>query len=460
MSQPLDPQIQELIRNIAENANAVLGYSTSSGSSEPPPLPQGPTQSAASEAKSAVDPTETPLLPESEGSEPSSGQPPQNESRWERGWRRLKLRLFSHSGVGFGRTLSRIMQDFSTEDGGGSIANEFQKQEGSSGLGNVGAAFTAGAFAKYGTQLLARRAIDPMIEMASPFMGAASSGVLSGMAGGASNLAGGAVGGGVAGSMMFGGAAGWGVGAAIGLSIEAAKLPKRILEWSEALVDSKRGIAQFNGELQGYFASSQWRQIRRDIESGRRTSESTSRLGYAVENFKDTIQPALDATSNILSGIFTPAIRDMDDLAKVAKGESGKPGARELSEHARKNREELNKLLQQAKEPGKKPDSFYERYFEGNSPFSLLYGEKQYKPGKWRQLTDEQEREIIQRSKELARTPGISNDTIRALEKIVDELREIRKKEGREDVKEKTNVESWAEAWRRPLTSQRAQRRS
>jgi hypothetical protein len=81
----------------------------------------------------------------------------------------------------------------------------------------------------------------------------------------------------------------------------AARLPGLIKEWGEALVESKRGIAQFNGQIAMAFAEAEHRGIIRAVQSGERTAGATSGLSDALQDLYDQVQPMKDTVTIVLS---------------------------------------------------------------------------------------------------------------------------------------------------------------
>lgn len=90
-----------------------------------------------------------------------------------------------------------------------------------------------------------------------------------------------------------------------------AEMPAAIADWSEQLVESKRHLMQFNGDMAATFMEARRRDILRNIESGQRTASSTGDLMEALSDLRDVVQPIKDVISNGLTKTLTPIVQGM-----------------------------------------------------------------------------------------------------------------------------------------------------
>lgn len=104
------------------------------------------------------------------------------------------------------------------------------------------------------------------------------------------------------------------------------QLIKAIPEWTNALLESKRGISMFSAALSQYFTEAQYRDIQRGLASGRSTGASTAFLGGQYQDFLDSVQPMKDDVHTILSMLMSvglEALKPLVHLAYIASNISG-----------------------------------------------------------------------------------------------------------------------------------------
>lgn len=117
--------------------------------------------------------------------------------------------------------------------------------------------------------------------------------------------------------------------AATGGPMDWIALIKAVPEWTQALLDSKRGIAMFNGELQKTFSEAERREFLRASESGERTGAAASKLSGDWQDFLDTVQPMKDdlyviATIVTRSGItMTKILAGILQMVEITSGIKG-----------------------------------------------------------------------------------------------------------------------------------------
>lgn len=97
-----------------------------------------------------------------------------------------------------------------------------------------------------------------------------------------------------------------------------AEMPGNLRRWSDALLESRRHLAQFNASLAGTFARAEVRDIQRSIASGQRTAGTTDRLSESFNDLKDEIQPYGDAVTNSLNLLVGVANRGLAEFLRIA----------------------------------------------------------------------------------------------------------------------------------------------
>lgn len=292
--------------------------------------------------------------------------------------------------------------------------------------------------------------------------GKENAGVIDSMMGTVTGAAGNVASGAAAG-MAVGGPAGAIAGAIIGAGATIATLPKAIMDWSESLIQSKRGIAQWNGALTQYFAEAEWRQIRRDIESGKRTSADVTSLGYSWQSLKDLLQPDADAITNFLSNATKNAVRGVESARKFIGGKG--LGDTPTSERGMETQGQLDELREKSglSEPvtpwletlrratrftrapilgplTDRPENAYQDPAARDRVAKLL--EDNTKASE--QLT----RAMIELLLRLSRDPDISPAAKLKKEQEAAMIQEERIKKGLDPVTSRTNVQEWAAYWR------------
>lgn len=108
---------------------------------------------------------------------------------------------------------------------------------------------------------------------------------------------------GAAAGMQLGGPAGAAVGAVVGAGATIATLPQKILDWSQALVDSRERLSMWSGQLQAMRREAEIRGYARDIESARNTAGTASSLNSSLQGLYDELRPMKDQLYNLVAGV-------------------------------------------------------------------------------------------------------------------------------------------------------------
>lgn len=98
-----------------------------------------------------------------------------------------------------------------------------------------------------------------------------------------------------------------------------ARLPGLIRDWGDALVDSKRGLVQFNGTIAHAFAEAERRGIVRSMDSGERIGGATAGLSDALQDLYDEVQPIKDAVTVVLSRGIEGLVRGVEKGVELLK---------------------------------------------------------------------------------------------------------------------------------------------
>lgn len=83
------------------------------------------------------------------------------------------------------------------------------------------------------------------------------------------------------------------------LALQIVKMPTLIEDWGDALLDSKRGLAEFSGTLAQIYAQADVREIRRGMETGHAIGASVGGLADARQDLKDSLAPMQNAVTNV-----------------------------------------------------------------------------------------------------------------------------------------------------------------
>lgn len=97
-----------------------------------------------------------------------------------------------------------------------------------------------------------------------------------------------------------------------------AKLPGLIRDWGQALVDSKKELAQFNGAYAMIFAEEERRGILRNVESGQRTGGAMTGLSESLQELYDLVQPMKDTVTVVLATGLELLVRGTTQIVKTS----------------------------------------------------------------------------------------------------------------------------------------------
>jgi len=107
----------------------------------------------------------------------------------------------------------------------------------------------------------------------------------------------------------------------LALGAAVAILPQKLMDWSSALIEGRRDIAMFSGELQYTFGEAERRTAIRGIQSADSLGASTSALSSEYQDLLDMIRPIKDTVTkdlqNIMTGIL--AILQASPVLKIAE---------------------------------------------------------------------------------------------------------------------------------------------
>lgn len=103
------------------------------------------------------------------------------------------------------------------------------------------------------------------------------------------------------------------------LGTTLVRFPGYLQDWGDSLIESRRAIAAWNGQIAGAMLEQERRQIVRGIGSGQRTAFSTRALVDAMDDLLDEVQPLKDVVTNSLNLIVVLLTRGLTTLIQIAK---------------------------------------------------------------------------------------------------------------------------------------------
>jgi hypothetical protein len=129
-------------------------------------------------------------------------------------------------------------------------------------------------------------------------------------------------------------------------------LPKALVDWSSALLDSQKRLRDVSGPQAQIFAERDIRQIRRDILSGQATAGSTGQLSEALDDLLDELRPIKDDIRNFIQSTLVPFITTMTEFVQFTKEyiNAGGPLAGKSAIDAASRAVDLNKRLEELRE--------------------------------------------------------------------------------------------------------------
>jgi len=124
---------------------------------------------------------------------------------------------------------------------------------------------------------------------------------------------------GAAAGMQLGGPVGAAVGAVVGGAATIATLPQKIMEWSQALVDSRDKLAMWSGLLQAMKRESEIRGYARDIQSARETAPWANDLNQSLQDVYDELRPIKDDVYKMAALLATGTLQIIKPLVTIEK---------------------------------------------------------------------------------------------------------------------------------------------
>jgi hypothetical protein len=122
-----------------------------------------------------------------------------------------------------------------------------------------------------------------------------------------------------------------------GTSSELIMLPRRIRDWSKALLESNFTLKEWSADIAKIAFQSEIREIIRGQRSGAATAESLENLSNEHQNVLDFWQPTKDRITNFLAEKLTNAERKLRGLTDEEKAVLETPGWREMHDRQRKS---------------------------------------------------------------------------------------------------------------------------
>lgn len=83
------------------------------------------------------------------------------------------------------------------------------------------------------------------------------------------------------------------------LALQIVKMPTLIEDWGDALLDSKRGLAEFSATLAMVYAEADVREIRRAMDTGEAIGSSVGGLSDAKQDLADSLAPFQNLVTNV-----------------------------------------------------------------------------------------------------------------------------------------------------------------
>ena len=124
---------------------------------------------------------------------------------------------------------------------------------------------------------------------------------------------------GAAAGMQLGGPVGAAVGAVVGGAATIATLPQKIMEWSQALVDSRDKLAMWSGLLQAMKRESEIRGYARDIQSARETAPWANDLNQSLQDVYDELRPIKDDVYKMAALLATGTLQIIKPMVMIEK---------------------------------------------------------------------------------------------------------------------------------------------
>jgi hypothetical protein len=132
------------------------------------------------------------------------------------------------------------------------------------------------------------------------------------------------------------------------LGIEVAKLPWKIREWTNSLLESQRDLAQFSGTTAVAFAELDAARIGRKIQTAQDTAESTAKLAQGQNKLEEATRPVDVLITNIENSLGAAA--DEVGAAFVNSAQYILDGIKHLGDNAQQRAARAEKERQEVRE--------------------------------------------------------------------------------------------------------------
>jgi len=111
------------------------------------------------------------------------------------------------------------------------------------------------------------------------------------------------------------------------LGVAIAVLPSKIMDWTNALIEGKREIAAFSGQLQYVFGETERREAIRGIQTADAVAPSMSVLSSQYQDLLDEVRPIKDAVTQDIQNlmlVLVEALRGVVFLLQIGNAISDK----------------------------------------------------------------------------------------------------------------------------------------
>ena len=129
-----------------------------------------------------------------------------------------------------------------------------------------------------------------------------------------------------------GAAAGAAAGAAFAIAaVECAKLAINLRSTNAALIESERGIAEYNGGIMRSMTELDVGRLQRRIQTGKDVESTTKALVAAQNRLEENVRPIDASLTNVKNWLATKAANTESDVLEFFLGKPAKKAAGDLS---------------------------------------------------------------------------------------------------------------------------------